>query len=165
MPPEVSVQWPALFHTALYFPWVRGRDGTQAFIVQSWARERPSDQRTEPSLGDLALCPYSPAYQGGRPASPAQMMPLASLWAPSLWRPHLTGKASKLWVLKVLWTLPLVVKIHCSCMCVHVWGKNWKEIHQQINSDHFRDMWFIFCPLKFSMFSKFSTMSLRYLYN
>lgn len=92
---------------------------------RSWT-EKETETEKGPQLGGKShlweawlFVLYSPACQGGRPASPTQMTLLVSLWAPFLWRPRLTGRARKLWVFKVLPTLPLVlVKIHCSYLCV-----------------------------------------------
>lgn len=146
---------------------------TQASSVQSWEGLAPETEKGPPPGGQSELweaglfVPYSPACQGGRRASPTQTTPWASLWAPSLWKPRLTGKARKLWVFKVLRTLPLVfVKIHCSYLCVRVGKKTRRKFINKLimiplGVCMMRDS---FCPLMFSAFSKFSVMSLCYLF-
>lgn len=108
-------------HLKLRFPLLRAE--------RAGPREEKGPQTGEQSyLWEAWLfVPYSPACQGGRPASPTRTTHLASLWAPSLWRPRSIGKARKLWVFKVLPTLLLVlVKIHCSFMCTRSEGEELK---------------------------------------
>ena len=117
-----------LYSTALHLPWSlrdRWHPKPRALICgaeRGWPQTEKDPQTGGPShlCRGPALSPSSPAHRGGRPASRTPMTLLALLWVPSLWRPHLTGRARKLWVFKVLPTLPFIlVKIHCLYLYVH----------------------------------------------